>query len=457
MNQPFDIETPTPKIYSVSDLTKKIKALLEENFPIIWISGEISNLKIPASGHAYFVLKDEKAQISAVMFKGQLRQLKFKLDGGISIIGMGRISVYEPRGTYQLIVEYMEPQGYGALQIAFEQMKKKLAQEGLFDADRKKPLPALPNCIGLVTSSSGAVVHDMLNILVHRFPKMQVEIYPVLVQGKGAEDDIVHALSLANRRKTSDVLILARGGGSLEDLAAFNSEAVARAIFNSEIPVISAVGHETDFTIADFVADLRAPTPTAAAQTAVPNMADLFIQLNDLSHRCRKALVRLVQQYRRELSFYQRALVHPSNKVQDLRLRIDELHQRLSSSLKRMVYHRRLQYQEKASSLLYRSPKTITSRFRFRLDQDQFRIQKAIMSQIQQTKDHFVRICDKLMILNPQALLQKGYSITRTLPDQSVLTDSRDVQPNQLLEILLANGRIDAIATRIHSTPKDHE
>ncbi|MGD2030429.1 MAG: exodeoxyribonuclease VII large subunit, partial [Desulfobacterales bacterium] len=236
-------------IYTVSELTATIKVLLEDKYPFIWIYGEISNLRIPTSGHLYFTLKDKKAQINAVMFRGQIRNLKFMPENGMSVTGIGRVSVYELRGNYQIILEYIEPEGRGAIQLAFEQLKERLTTEGLFDEKHKKPLPFLPRKISIITSPTGAVVHDILKIINRRFPNIHIEIIPVKVQGDGSEMEIVSGLETINDRTDSDVVILARGGGSLEDLHAFNSEDVARAIFASKIPVISAIGHETDFSI----------------------------------------------------------------------------------------------------------------------------------------------------------------------------------------------------------------
>ena len=273
---------PVRKVYTVSELNAVIKSLLEQRFPFVWIVGEISNFKIPLSGHYYFTLKDEASQINAVMFRGQHRQLKFEPEDGMRVTGLGRLSVYEPRGAYQILLEYLEPSGVGGLQIAYEKLKARLAEEGLFDQQYKKPIPFLPHKIALITSPSGAVVHDMLNIIDRRFPNMQIEVFPVKVQGTGAEDEITEALEMLNDRSGVDVAILARGGGSLEDLQAFNSEHVARAIFAARIPIIAAIGHETDYTIADFVADLRAPTPSAAAELAVPVKFELLQQVNNI-------------------------------------------------------------------------------------------------------------------------------------------------------------------------------
>jgi exodeoxyribonuclease VII large subunit len=256
-------------ILSVTQLTSRIKSLLEETFPDVWVEGELSNLSVPQSGHAYFTLKDEHSQIRAVLFRSSQRSIKFTLQHGMQVICRGRVSVYEPRGEYQLILEYIEPKGMGALQLAFEQLKARLEKEGLFDLEHKKPLPLLPRRIGIVTSPTGAAIRDMLRVIKRRHPKIQILIYPVPVQGVEAAPAIVEAIQYFNGERNVDVMIVGRGGGSLEDLWAFNEEAVVRAIYASRVPVISAIGHETDYTIADFVADLRAPTPSAAAEMGV--------------------------------------------------------------------------------------------------------------------------------------------------------------------------------------------
>jgi len=276
---------PEKKIWKVSELTSRIAGLLEREFPDVWIEGEVSNYRPAQSGHLYFTLKDAGAQIRCVCFRDQARGLKFRPEDGLQVILRGAIGVYEPRGEYQVYVSYIEPAGLGALQLAFEQLKKKLAAEGLFDEARKKPLPVLPRRIGVVTSPSGAAIRDILRVLKRRFPNVHLLLYPVKVQGEGAAGEIAAAVRYFNRAKAADVLIVARGGGSLEDLWAFNEEIVARAIAASEIPVITGVGHETDFTIADFVADLRTPTPSAAAEIVVRSRQEFERHLTESERR----------------------------------------------------------------------------------------------------------------------------------------------------------------------------
>ena len=320
----------TRKVYTISELNADIKLLLEEQFPFVWIIGEISNFRIPASGHFYFTLKDESCQLNAVMFRGQQQKLKFEPEDGLNITGMGRLSVYEPRGTYQIILEYMEPAGIGALQIAYEKLKARLNEEGLFDEKHKKPIPFLPQKIALITSPTGAVVHDMLTIIKRRFPNMHIQIFPVKVQGVGAEDEIVDALTLLNQTNDVDVAIVARGGGSLEDLQSFNAERVVRSVFESQIPVISAVGHETDYTITDFVADLRAPTPSAAAELAVPVKNELLRIVNNNFVALEFRVCHLIERFRRNLVDLAKGLVDPKKQIQDWRLRIDDFSARIN-------------------------------------------------------------------------------------------------------------------------------
>src|SRR5215471_6855900 len=281
---------PVRRAFTVGELTQELRGLLSEHFTDIWVSGEISGAKLAASGHYYFTLKDETAQLQCVCYRMTARYLKFKPQDGVAVLARGRLDFYDARGAVQMIVETLEPQGHGALQVAFEQLKQKLAMEGLFDRSRKRPIPSLPERIGIVTSPSGAVIRDILQILERRSPGRHIRVYPALVQGEGASVQIASGISYFSRSGWADVVIVARGGGSLEDLWAFNEESVARAIAGSSIPVISAVGHETDFTIADFVSDLRAPTPSAAAELVVREKTELVRHLTALRARLGQAI-----------------------------------------------------------------------------------------------------------------------------------------------------------------------
>ena len=429
-------------IFTVSELNRKIKAILEQNFPFIWISGEISNFRMPSSGHFYFTLKDKTSQIQTVMFKGQNQNLKFVPEDGMSVTGLGRISVFEPRGSYQVILEYLEPKGVGALQVAFEQLKKKLEDEGLFDDQYKKPLPFLPEKIGLITSPTGSVVHDILHIVKRRFPGIPLDIVPVRVQGDGAIADIVAAVELLNRVRSVDVVILARGGGSLEDLQAFNSEAVARAIFASEIPIISAVGHETDYTISDFAADLRAPTPSAAAELVVPIKGDLYRKINELKYLIILNLQRYIKNYRSQVGSLRERLADPKKKLADHRLRLDEDAGRLTRAMMNQIHMRRERLAWRFDKLSYNNPRFYITKLKEKLDRTSALLQLSIRSCVLERQARLREVNAKLDSLNPTAILARGFSITRSLPDTTIVRDSAAVSLGQALEIVLARGTL---------------
>lgn len=434
----------TKQILTVSELTAEIKAVLEEGFPFIWVVGEISNFRKPASGHFYFTLKDDEAQgsaqINAVMFRGQNRSLGFLPEDGMMVTGLGRISVYEPRGSYQLIFEYLEPKGVGQLQIAFEKLRARLEAEGLFEESRKRPIPFLPKKIGVVTSPTGAVIHDIMKVVNRRFPDMRIEIAPVRVQGEGAEREIAEAIRLLNRRGEADVMILGRGGGSLEDLQAFNAEVVARAIFESEIPVISAVGHETDFTIADFVADVRAPTPSAAAEMAVPVKSDLAAQLAGLRQSLINRMYGLVEAKRTALAEMSRRLVHPSRRIQDFRLRLDDLTQRLGQSCLRRVRGERERLAWRVAAVRRSGTLKAVSRQRERVGVLRERLASGIRAVLERAASRQRETHARLRLLGPEAVLSRGYAITRTVPDGAIVRDAAKVAGGALLDIKLAKG-----------------
>jgi len=432
--------TDQRRIYTVSELTSDIKGILEKTYSFIWIYGEISNLNIPASGHFYFTVKDEHAQINAVMFRNQNRSLKFKPEDGMSIAGLGRISVYEPRGTYQIIFEYIEPKGTGAIQLAFEQLKKRLADEGLFDHNHKKPLPFLPKKISILTSPTGAVVHDILKIMDRRFSNLHLEIVPIKVQGYGAENEIISAIEMINARCDSDVAILARGGGSLEDFHAFNSEDVARAVFASKIPIISAIGHETDFSITDFVADFRAPTPSAAAEIAIPVKKELSRKITDLSEVLKTRFLWYFGQLQTLLKDMSYRLVHPNRKITDLRLKTDDMLDRLNRSVKNSLLKHQERFWWRIERLMSNNPS-----IQIQLLKDKLNIKNSnlhIYIQILLSKKRAIlrELEAKLHTLSPKAILARGYSITRTIPDASVIRDPQEVSIGQDLEVMVAKG-----------------
>jgi len=432
--------TDQHRIYTVSELTSDIKDILEKTYPFIWIYGEISNFKVPASGHFYFTVKDEYAQINAVMFRNQNRNLKFKPEDGISITGLGRISVYEPRGTYQIIFEYLEPKGTGAIQLAFEQLKKRLADEGLFDQKHKKPLPFSPGKISIITSPTGAVVHDILKIIDLRFSNLHLEIVPVKVQGYGAEHEIVSAIEMINARFDSDVAILARGGGSLEDFHAFNSEDVARAVFSSKIPIISAVGHETDFSITDFVADFRAPTPSAAAELTVPFKKELSRKITDLSEVLTSRFLRYFGHLQTVLKGMSNRLVHPNRKIVDSRLRTDDMLGRLNRAFQNIFlkHHERLRW--RIERLFSNNPSIQTNILKDKLDIMHSNLNIYLYILINDKRSLLRELEAKLHTLSPKATLARGYSITRTIPDAFVVKDPQEVSIGQDVEVMVTGG-----------------
>ena len=326
------------KIYTVTRLTEEIKDLLEGEFPFLWLEGEISNFRVPPSGHYYFTLKDVSCQIRAVFFKSGQLGLSFRPENGLQVLCFGRLSVYSGRGEYQIILERMELKGWGALQLAFEQLKERLFKEGLFDPERKKPLPLLPRRVAVVTSPTGAVIQDFLRILYRRFQNIQVSICPVLVQGETASFEIEEAIRCLNRSSLGiEVIVLARGGGSLEDLWPFNEERVARAIAASSIPVISAIGHEVDFTIADFAADLRASTPSAAAELLIQPQQEWESHIKDLQDRLVRQVLRKIDLYQEKLFHFQKRIGDPRRRLIDLTLRLDDYEARLRLNLQRIL------------------------------------------------------------------------------------------------------------------------
>lgn len=432
------------QIYSVSVLTKNIKAMLEKSFAMIWISGEISDLRIPSSGHAYFSLNDDKARIAAVMFRGQRRHLKFNLANGESVVGLGRISVYEPRGTYQIILEYVEPRGAGALQLSFEQLKVKLAQEGLFEAAHKKTLPFLPKIICVITSPTGAAIRDIIHVTHRRFPTSAIEIFPVKVQGDGAAEQVAHGIEVVNRRAKADVIIVARGGGSVEDLAPFNTEIVARAVFNSHLPVVTGIGHEIDYSIADFVADLRAPTPSAAAEMVLPVKRELEQRTFELRQRCMDAVEKRIDAYADHLARLKRSLVHPLKRISDHRLRADDLADRLRRATESFFARREATHKMLYQRLLLYNPYNYISKYQSKIESIRYVITDLMTKKLQSKRHQYTAAHATLLALSPIAVLKRGYSITRRLPERQLVTRSRAVQPGQGLEIQLAEGIINA-------------
>ena len=437
-------------VYKVSELNFKIKQLLEDNYPFLWISGEISNFRIPSSGHCYFTLKDKQSQISAVMFRTQAGSLKFNPEDGMSIVGLGRISVYEPRGAYQIIFEYIEPMGIGAMLIAFEKLKQKLSAEGLFDPQHKIGIPFLPKKISIISSPTGAAVRDFINIAQRRFANLPLEVVPASVQGDRSPSEIIHAIRLLNDLMATDVIVLARGGGSLEDLSAFNDEQVARAIYASKIPIVSAVGHETDYTLADFVADLRAPTPSAAAELCVPAKEELKNQLKQINQKLEISTNYLLKSLKKHLETIDSRIIHPHRRIQDWRMRLDDYSQRLVALTQQTIARRREQAAFRHGMLVQVSPDRSIDALKRNIASCNHTLFKSIDQTITAERNEVSKQTSMLDALNPMAILQRGYSITRTLPARSVVHSAGQVNVNQTLEVLLGKGNLSVTVNSRH-------
>lgn len=434
-----------PEILSISDLNKRIKNTLEGQFQMVWLKGEISNFKPHTSGHHYFSLKDANSQVSAVMFRGFNARLKFKPENGMEVVVRGRVTVYEPRGNYQIFCEIMEPVGLGALQMAFEQLKNKLKAEGLFDPARKRPIPSMPRKIAIVTSPTGAAIKDMLSVLTRRARGVDITIFPAVVQGAQAPGDLLRALDLVEKSGPYDVVIIGRGGGSIEDLWAFNDERLARAIAVCPFPTISAVGHEIDFTIADFVADLRAPTPSAAAELVVKNAADLQEKLRMIWGRLGSLINKKVQLERKQLTSVERGLVDPKRKLQDMILRVDELSDRLAGSADRHLVALRQQVEV----LIHRlgSPVQMLARTQDRLSHAEKSLSQLILNGLKVRQSKLGRAVDLLQSLSPLQVVARGYSIVRKSGE--LVKSSQSVSTGDLLEIQLSHGTVEAQVVRI--------
>lgn len=440
----FDFQ-PQRRIYSVSELSLEIRKQLERNFLDVWVTGEISNLRPAPSGHLYFTLKDADAQIRVVCFRNQARYLKFKPEDGLSVIVRGRLSVYETRGEYQLVAEFLEPAGQGALQLAFEQLKSKLAAQGVFDAARKKPLPGLPRTVGVVSSPGGAVISDIVRILRRRFHNINILLYPVRVQGDGAARDITNGIEYFDDRGNVDVVIVARGGGSLEDLWAFNEESVARAIINCKIPLISAIGHETDFTIADFVADLRAPTPSAAAELVVRPKEDLAAEIENRTHRLTQ-LVRLklfeARQQLTELQMhrvFETVLARLAARTQ----RLDDLMTGLDRSIRNRLGEARHAWVRASSGVLRYEIRQLLGWKRARTEEVTRRLDAEFRRYLGESRNLLSQLRAVLRERSPLVILDRGYSITRDASGQ-IIRDASQAAIGSEIWVRVAQGELGA-------------
>lgn len=427
-------------ILSVSQLTQLLKGVIEENFHQVWVQGEISNLSMPQSGHCYFTLKDSGAQLRGVMFRGAAKMLRFRLQDGLGVIVRGRLTVYDQRGDYQILADYLEPVGFGALQLAFQQLKEKLSREGLFDPSHKKEIPQFPQRIGIVTSPTGAAIHDILKVLLRRFAGMEVLILPVRVQGEGAAEEIAAALRDFNRLDTVDVLIVGRGGGSVEDLWAFNEEVVARAIYASRIPVISAVGHEVDITISDLVADLRAPTPSAAAEMVIKSKAELAEQVAVLSLRLRQAMHHRLAAVRTNLGYCTRLLKDPVLLIGYHQQRVDDYSERLSGCGRKLVNVRTEKVTTLSERLRLQTPAVRLQRQRERLQMQENRLQQQMRRRVDNARESLSLPLARLHALSPLAVLDRGYAIALRIPGNAVVRDAAILSVGENLQVTFRTG-----------------
>ncbi len=439
------------KIYTVYEITSEIKQILDR-LGVLWIQGEISNFKHHSSGHMYFSLKDERAQVKAACFRNSNIYLKFRPADGLEVIVRGRISVYEPRGDYQIIVEYMEPKGLGSLQLAYEQLKEKLRKEGLFDEAHKVTLPLLPHKIGIVTSPTGAAIRDMLRVLMRRNASLHVLLYPARVQGAGAAEEIAAGVRYFNTRTDIDVIIVGRGGGSIEDLWAFNEESVARAIHQSRIPVISAVGHEVDFTIADFVADLRAPTPSAAAEMVSGARDDLRATVSSLHGRLLQAVRRGLEGRRLRLERLSRNRVFSiaPTMIRDFQQRFDESTLRLMQAVRQYVSGLRHGERMLQTRLLKIDLRQILGRRREVVARNRQQLISLIRALLQAERSQLQLATGRLDALSPLAILQRGYAICKD-ERGTILRDAANVSPGDRVAVSLATGGLDCRVENIRT------
>lgn len=455
------------RVYRVAELTQKIKSILEDDIGVIWVEGEISNLRRPASGHMYFTLKDEHACLQAVLFRGRQRAADLQIQDGQKVRLHGQLSVYAQRGQYQIIVQHIEDAGAGDLQQAFEAMKKKLKAEGLFAQETKKPLPLFPRQIGMITSGTGAALRDMLNVLQRRFAGLHIVIVPAKVQGEGSAQEIAGAIQNCNQWGKLDVLIVARGGGSLEDLWAFNEELVARAIWNSSIPVISGVGHETDFTIADFVADVRAPTPSAAAELVIGQKQEFVDALRQTARRLMQSMRQKAQQnrhrfdksagsyvfrepahlvgtYRDRLEKHSRSLTREtSHALQNTQQRMDELDMRIIRAAQSEMLQHRNRFIQLARHPVFREPAHLSRRQRKKIEELETRMNRSTAWQKEQTKQKLQTIERQLHAYNPAHTLKRGFSITRT-KNGKIISSVKKINPGEAITSQLYDGEFEA-------------
>ena len=444
-------------VLTVTELTRHIKSLLEDSVGFVWVVGEVSNLRKPTSGHLYFTLKDEESQIAVVMFKNRNMRLRFQLEDGMVVIAGGLVSVYERRGNYQIVAEELEPRGVGALQLAFEQLKEKLEKEGLFDPAHKKPLPLLPQRIGIVTSPTGAAIRDILNVIERRFSNVHVLVYPVLVQGEQAAEQIARAIRDVDQLAHVDVIIVGRGGGSMEDLWAFNEEVVARAIYACETPIISAVGHEIDFTIADFVSDVRAPTPSAAAELVVQEQETLAERIRVLQKQLESRLCYSIDglrhRFRRCIESY--AFQRAAEPLRQLAQRLDELMMRADQAARAYLREHEARAERLCSAIVLLSPAAQVRRGYEMVQEVLARLGTGCAHRIKTLQGELEAVAGKLNSLSPLAVLSRGYSLAWKMPERVLVREARQLSHGDAVKLQLHKGTALLTVDKAHPSGDD--
>lgn len=429
------------EVLTVSQLNQRARLLLEDVFPQVWVEGELSNIAKPASGHVYFTLKDRNAQVRCALFRQQASRVRELLRDGLQVRVRGRVSLYEGRGDYQMILDSVEAAGDGALRLAFEALKATLQAQGLFAQERKQALPKYPQRIGIITSPSGAVLHDIVSVFARRAPHVQLTLIPTAVQGREATEQIVNAITLADHAHY-DALILARGGGSLEDLWCFNEEAVARAVADCQTPIVSAIGHETDVSMSDFVADVRAPTPSAAAELLAPDRAELLAQLNSSERQLNVRLNAIITRKRTQLQHLRQRLRHPRERLQQHNQRLDDLSLRLQRAIQSVLQQRQQRYAYQQARLTAQHPKDALPLFQQQLNALQQRLLRANQLNLSLAKQRLHNLLQTLHVVSPLATLERGYSILSSADQQQVISSIHHVQPEQTVQARVADGHL---------------
>lgn len=449
------MEVETPEIWSVSQLTRRVKSLLEEQVGFVWVSGEISNWRVSPAGHAYFTLKDKDSQIDAVMFRGKLMRLRFSPDSGLEVVVYGQLSVYEKRGNYQIVCDEMQPKGVGALQLAFEKLKRKLATEGLFDDAHKKALPLLPRRIGIVTSPTGAAIRDILNVISRRFANVHILLYPARVQGDEAAGEIIDGIRALDGYGV-DVMIIGRGGGSLEDLWPFNAEAVVRAVFAAKTPIISAVGHEIDFALTDFAADVRAPTPSASAELVVREQEALLKKVRDLRGLLSRNVRQLLQAGRHRLAVARGSYVfrRPGELVRQRRQTCDELRMRLAEAIAEATQERRQRVERAARALALLSPAQQLNRAVERLAALRRRLLQSGVTHTERRRARVEPLRGRLEALSPLAILSRGYALAFKKDGRELVRDAAQLEKGDTLRLRFGRGAAETTVTGIEEGPQ---